>query len=108
MATPSRGSAKVLEKLFGKADLSREELIAAVKQASTSELKFVRLWWKGTPHPDLIRAVADVGIDNAGGAMDQLVRLQSPTNQVAFKVFPKGTPVLDSVQLDITINRNVN
>lgn len=102
-----RGSEKVLEQLFGDPKVSAKQLASAVEQARQAGLRFDRLWWKGQPHPDLIRATTRVLPDQFASTVAELIRLHNNANQVSFEAFPKGVPQLEAIDLDITVNRNI-
>jgi hypothetical protein len=106
MASAERGSEKVLQQLFGGTAVDGKQLASAVAQASSSGLKLERWWWKGQPHPDLIRAVVTIPPAEVGPVIAQLVSFHSELNQVSLEAFPRGLPRVDAVGLNITINRN--
>ena len=102
-----RGSEKVLEQLFGDVKVSTQQLASAVEQARQSGLRFDRLWWKGQPHPDLIRATTQLNPEQFASTISELIKLHNSVNQLSFKAFPKGVIQIDAVDLDITVNRNI-
>jgi hypothetical protein len=102
-----RGSEKVLEQLFGDPKIDSKQLASAVEQAQQVGLRFDRLWWKGQPHPDLIRATTRLGLDQFASTIGELIKLHNSTNQLSFEVFPKGVVQIDAIDVDITVNRNI-
>jgi hypothetical protein len=102
-----RGSEKVLEQLFGDPNVDAKQLAGAVEQARQVGLRFDRLWWKGQPHPDLIRATTRLTIDQFASTIGEMIKLHNSTNQLSFEVFPKGVVQIDAIDVDITVNRNI-
>jgi hypothetical protein len=102
-----RGSDKVLEQIFGGTTITPEQLSSAVQQATSSGLKIERWWWKGQPHPDWFQAHGTLRPDQAATTLTQLIGFHNDVNQVSFEVFPKGTPRVDAIDINITVNRNL-
>jgi hypothetical protein len=109
MSAPAqRGSAAVLENLFGQPTVSHEQLQAAVSNATLAGLAVKRIWWKGQPVPDLIRAETLVKPDAIQSAMANLLKMHNEFAQITVEVFPIGVVQIEEVRLDVTVNRNVN
>jgi hypothetical protein len=107
-ATKTRGSERILEHLFGAGSpVSRDELAKAVAAAQDQGFKIVRWWWKGQPAIDQIKAVLQLTREQLGSAVQQILDSQTAETQVGVEVFPLGIPKPEIMQLDLTINRNV-
>jgi len=102
----ARGSTKLWQRVFEKDAPTHEELTKAV--AAAGESYRVLRWWKyGQPAIDRITATLDVGFQDAGQVIQNIINAHGKEIQVNLDVFPYGIPNPEGVRIDVVFERQV-